>query len=72
VQALRDPLEQPQLSRTQALREARKSHVDTKVQALACYESQGHRNYTNEDYIRNVALTRGIDVGLDFAEVFEV
>jgi N-acetylglucosamine malate deacetylase 1 len=47
-------------------------HVDKKVQALACYESQGHRNYTNEDYIRNVALTRGIDVGLDFAEVFEV
>jgi len=47
-------------------------HVDKKVRALACYESQGHRNYTNEDYIRNVALTRGIDVGLDFAEVFEV
>jgi len=47
-------------------------HVDKKVRALACYESQGHRNYTNEDYIRNLALTRGIDVGLDFAEVFEV
>jgi len=47
-------------------------HVDKKVRALACYESQGHRNYLNEDYIRNVALTRGIDVGLDFAEVFEV
>ncbi len=47
-------------------------HVDKKVRALACYESQGHRNYTNEQYIRNVALTRGIDVGLDFAEVFEV
>ena len=49
-----------------------KRHVDKKVRALACYESQGHRNYTNEDYIRNVALTRGIDVGRDFAEVFEV
>ena len=47
-------------------------HVEQKVRALACYESQGHRNYTNEQYIRNVALTRGIDVGLDFAEVFEV
>ena len=56
----------------QAYVQLEKRHVDTKVQALACYQSQGHRNYTNEDYIRNVALTRGIDVGLDFAEVFEV
>jgi N-acetylglucosamine malate deacetylase 1 len=47
-------------------------HMEKKVQALACYKSQGHRNYTREDYIRNVALTRGIDVGLDLAEVFEV
>ncbi len=47
-------------------------HVEKKVQALACYRSQGHRNYTREDYIRNVALTRGIDVGCEYAEVFEV
>jgi LmbE family N-acetylglucosaminyl deacetylase len=47
-------------------------HVEKKVEALACYASQQHRNYTREDYIRNVALTRGIDVGCDFAEVFEV
>ncbi|HET6474620.1 MAG TPA: PIG-L deacetylase family protein [Thermoleophilia bacterium] len=47
-------------------------HIDKKVEALACYESQGHRNYTREDYIRNVALTRGINIGCDFAEVFEV
>jgi N-acetylglucosamine malate deacetylase 1 len=47
-------------------------HVEKKVEALACYASQGHRNYTREDYIRNVALTRGINIGCDFAEVFEV
>ncbi len=47
-------------------------HVEKKVQALACYASQGHRNYTREDYIRNVALTRGVNVGCEFAEVFEV
>ena len=47
-------------------------HVEKKVQALACYESQGHRNYTREDYIRNVALTRGVNIGCEFAEVFEV
>ena len=47
-------------------------HVEKKVQALACYESQGHRNYIREDYIRNVALTRGINIGCELAEVFEV
>ncbi len=47
-------------------------HIEKKVQALACYASQGHRNYLNEDYIRNVALTRGINIGCEYAEVFEV
>jgi LmbE family N-acetylglucosaminyl deacetylase len=47
-------------------------HVEKKVEALACYASQGHRNYTREDYIRNVALTRGINIGCEYAEVFEV
>jgi LmbE family N-acetylglucosaminyl deacetylase len=47
-------------------------HIQKKVEALQCYASQGHRNYLNEDYIRNVALTRGINIGCSFAEVFEV
>jgi LmbE family N-acetylglucosaminyl deacetylase len=47
-------------------------HLQKKVEALACYKSQQHRNYTREDYIRNVALTRGINIGCEFAEVFEV
>jgi LmbE family N-acetylglucosaminyl deacetylase len=47
-------------------------HVDKKVAALACYRSQQGRNYIKPDYIRNVAYTRGVDVGFDFAEVFEV
>jgi LmbE family N-acetylglucosaminyl deacetylase len=47
-------------------------HIEKKVEALQCYASQGHRNYLNEDYIRNVALTRGININCGFAEVFEV
>lgn len=47
-------------------------HIQKKVDALACYASQGHRNYLNEDYIRNVAFTRGINIGCELAEVFEV
>jgi N-acetylglucosamine malate deacetylase 1 len=47
-------------------------HLDAKVAALANYRSQQHRNYANEEYIRNVARTHGIESGRDFAEVFEV
>jgi LmbE family N-acetylglucosaminyl deacetylase len=47
-------------------------HVERKVAALARYESQQHRNYANEEYIWNLARTRGINVGRDLAEVFEV
>jgi N-acetylglucosamine malate deacetylase 1 len=47
-------------------------HLDAKVAALRCYDSQKHRNYANEEYIRNIARTRGIESGRELAEVFEV
>jgi len=47
-------------------------HVERKVAALARYESQQHRNYANPDYIWNLARTRGINVGREYAEAFEV
>jgi LmbE family N-acetylglucosaminyl deacetylase len=47
-------------------------HLERKVAALKRYESQQHRNYANEEYIRNVARTRGIESGRELAEVFEV
>ena len=34
--------------------------------------SQQHRNYANAEYIWNVAQTRGINVGREYAEAFEV
>ena len=48
------------------------AQLDRKVAALMCYRSQAHRNYANEEYVRNVARTRGIEGGRDLAEVFEV
>jgi len=48
------------------------AHVAAKAAALKCYESQQHRNYANEDYIWNLAKTRGIDVNCTYAEVFEL
>lgn len=47
-------------------------HVERKVAALARYESQQHRNYANAEYIWNLARTRGINVGREYAEAFEV
>jgi LmbE family N-acetylglucosaminyl deacetylase len=47
-------------------------YVERKVAALAKYASQQHRNYANPEYIWNLARTRGINVGRELAEVFEV
>jgi LmbE family N-acetylglucosaminyl deacetylase len=47
-------------------------HLDAKVAALEHYRSQQHRNYANEEYIRNLARTHGIEVGKGLAEVFEI
>src|SRR6266576_2196891 len=48
------------------------AHLDKKVAALAKYESQQHRRYSDPEYIRNVARTHGINVNREYAEVFEV
>ena len=47
-------------------------HLDAKVRALECYRSQQHRNYANEEFIRNLARTHGIEIGRPYAECFEV
>lgn len=43
-----------------------------KVSALKCYESQAHRPYANEEFIRGWARTRGVQIGHTYAEAFEV
>ena len=47
-------------------------HLAAKVRALECYRSQQHRNYANEEFIRNLARTHGIEIGRQYAECFEV
>jgi len=48
------------------------THIERKVAALVKYASQQHRRYANEEYVRNVARTHGINVNREFAEVFQV
>jgi LmbE family N-acetylglucosaminyl deacetylase len=47
-------------------------HIARKAAALDCYASQAHRNYANEEFIRNLARTHGIEIGREYAECFEV
>ena len=47
-------------------------HVQKKIDALACYETQKDRSYLNPDFIRGLALTRGTQIEKMYAEAFEV
>jgi len=49
-----------------------KRHVQAKVDALAAYESQNTRAYMNSDFIFSLAQTRGVQIGVEYAESFEV
>jgi N-acetylglucosamine malate deacetylase 1 len=46
--------------------------ITAKVDALKKYESQAHRTYANEEFIRALARTRGVQINTRYAEVFEV
>jgi len=47
-------------------------HIDKKVQALDCYESQKKRSYLTEESVRAIARMRGTQLEGGYAEAFEV
>lgn len=47
-------------------------HLQKKIDALKNYRSQTFRNYAREEFIRSLAITRGAQIGVKYAEVFEV
>lgn len=47
-------------------------HVAKKVEALKEYQSQEGRNYMSKEFIFSLAKTRGVQIGSDYAEAFEV
>ena len=47
-------------------------NLSDKINALNCYESQKHRPYANEEFIRALAKTRGVQSGNENAETFEI
>ncbi|MCK9480556.1 MAG: PIG-L family deacetylase [Bacteroidia bacterium] len=46
--------------------------IQKKIQALGIYKSQSHRQYANADFIRSLAITRGVQIHTKYAETFEV
>lgn len=57
---------------TQCFVPLKEPHILKKLEALECYESQSHREYLTEEYIRGLAGTRGMQIGERYAEAFEV
>lgn len=49
-----------------------KKHIDNKIQALSCYNSQASRNYFSREFIESNATVHGVQIGSTYAEVFEV
>ena len=49
-----------------------KRHIEKKVKALKCYESQRHRTYLSERAIWGMAELRGTQLEGGYAEAFEV
>jgi N-acetylglucosamine malate deacetylase 1 len=49
-----------------------KNQLDIKIKALKKYKSQAHRPYADADFIRSLSRIRGVQIGEQYAEVFEV
>jgi len=48
-----------------------KRHIKRKIEALTCYKTQSFRGYADPDFIFSLAKTRGVQIEIPFAEVFE-
>jgi len=47
-------------------------HIQKKIDALKEYRSQAHRPYSNEEFVRALARTRGVQIGTRYAECFDI
>jgi LmbE family N-acetylglucosaminyl deacetylase len=57
--------------RSTAFIKLQERHVTKKVDAVGCYASQSHRNYSDPEAVRAQCLMRGTAIGTRFAECFE-
>ena len=57
---------------TRCFIELEKIHIDRKINAIKEYKSQQKRAYANPEFIESLAITRGVQIGVKYAESFEV
>jgi N-acetylglucosaminylphosphatidylinositol deacetylase superfamily len=57
---------------TQCFVRLREDDIKAKIMALKEYHSQGRRDYLSDEFIYSLAKTRGVQVGSEYAEAFEV
>lgn len=57
---------------TQCFMKLEAHHVEKKLEACVEYESQRFRGYMNREFIFALARTRGVQIGANYAEAFEV
>ncbi|WP_228410060.1 PIG-L deacetylase family protein [Chryseobacterium viscerum] len=57
---------------TQSYISLEEKHINRKIDALKEYKSQGFRDYLSADFIRSLAVARGVQFGVKYAETFEV
>ncbi len=48
------------------------AHIDKKYAAIKCYKSQADRAYSSKEFIYGQAKYHGVQIGKEYAEVFEV
>lgn len=49
-----------------------RKHIDKKIEALSCYQTQKYRSYLNPEFIQSLAITRGTQIQVKYAEAFEI
>lgn len=50
----------------------KEKHIGEKVKALKEYKSQANRKYLNENFLKGLAIARGVQAGTEYAEAMEV
>ena len=58
--------------RTSCFVDIGEEHLANKIRGISMYESQQGRTYANPEFIRSLAITRGVQIGKRYAEAFEV
>ncbi|HLP13032.1 MAG TPA: PIG-L deacetylase family protein [Flavobacteriales bacterium] len=57
---------------TRAFNILEEKYIQKKIDCLQMYKTQKHRTYLNDNFIRSLATTRGVQIGAPYAEAFEV